>query len=217
MDNVIDFKAVASQLSKPEGEVGVRIAEQMNTSNADMTRQAVDHLDCKNHEQVLEIGPGNGRFAAYVLSKGSEVAYTGVDISETMVTTARKINKTHIDAGRVAFQHVNGLYLPFPDGAFNKIFTVNTLYFWKDPAIQLAEIKRVLKPLGTFCLAIASKAFMEQLPFTAYGFTLYTSEEAQRLLTANGFDLLDTKIRKQKIIGAAKQEVVREEVFILAK
>ena len=216
MDHAVDFKAVAAQLSKPEGEAGIKTAEHMNKSNADMTRHAVDLLDCGDNDQVLEIGPGNGRFAAYVLSKGANIAYTGVDISETMVTTAREFNKEHVAMGRITFQHVNGSHFPFPDRTFDKVFTVNTLYFWEDPAIQLAEIKRVLKPLGVFCLAIASKAFMEQLPFTAYGFTLYTPEDAQKLLAANGFGMLSTKVRQQNIIGAAQQEVVREEVFILA-
>lgn len=217
MDSSIDFKALAAQLSKPEGDMGIKTAEHMNISNADMTRHAVHLLDCGDNDQVLEIGPGNGHFASYVLAKGPKIVYTGVDISKTMVVTAREINKHHIAAGRVTFQHVDGIHLPFSDQTFDKVFTVNTLYFWTEPAKQLAEIKRVLKPTGIFVLAIASKAFMEQLPFTAYGFTLYTPEEAQKLLLTNGFDLLDTKVRAQKITGAAKQEMVREEVFILAK
>ena len=217
MKEDIDFKAVASQLAKPQGEAGVKTAEHMNTSNADMTRYAIDLLDCAPHDHVLEIGPGNGRFAAYVLSKGAGIHYTGVDISETMVSAAREINKHHIDAGQVAFEWTDGLHLPFADKAFNRIFTVNTLYFWKNPVLQLAEIRRVLKPGGVFCLAIASKAFMETLPFTQYGFTLYTPEEAQELLLTNGFVLTNTSIREHKTTSAAKEEVIREEVFIVAK
>ncbi len=217
MKEDIDFKAVAAQLAKPEGEDGIKTAAHMNVSNGDMTRHAIDLLACDDHDHVLEIGPGNGLFAEYVLSKGRGIHYTGADISATMVDAAREINKQHIDAGRVTFEQVDGLHLPFPDATFDNVFTVNTLYFWKNPVRQLAEIRRVLKPQGTFCLAIGSKAFMETLPFTQYGFTLYAPEEAQELLTGHGFVLTDTLIREHKTSSAAGMELIREEVFILAK
>jgi len=217
MSETIDFKAVAAQLAKPQGESGIKVAAHMNVSNGDMTRHAINLLNCNDGDHVLEIGPGNGYFAEYALSKGNDIRYTGVDISETMISTAREINKSHVDAGRATFEWVNGLHFPFPDNTFDKIFTVNTLYFWQNPAIQLADIRRVLKPNGVFCLAISSKKFMDSLPFTAYGFILYTPEEAQELLLANGFVLMDTEIRDHRTIGAAKEEVIREEVFILAQ
>ncbi len=217
MSDPIDFQAIAAQLAKPEGDDGVITAEHMNLSNGDMTRFAIDLLQCRDRDQVLEIGPGNGRFAEYVLSKGSDIHYTGVDLSETMVATAREINQQAIDADRAVFEWTDGLHFPFSDQTFNKVFTANTLYFWKNPAIQLAEIRRILKPGGVFCLAIVSKASMHQLPFTAYGFNLYTTDEAQKLLSANGFQLIDTTTRIHPTISAAKQTVTREEVFILAK
>ncbi|MFC3198770.1 class I SAM-dependent methyltransferase [Parapedobacter deserti] len=216
MNNPIDFRAAAAQLAKPEGEDGITTAEHMNTSNADMTRHAIDLLDCEDGDSILEIGPGNGRFAEYVLLKGANVRYTGVDISETMVAAAQKINKPYVSNGQAVFKLTDGLYLPFSDNTFHKIFTVNTLYFWKNPALQLMEIRRVLKPSGIFCLAIASKRFMETLPFSAYGFTLYAPEEAEELLLANGFVLTGTVVREHKIVGASKQEMMREEIFITA-
>lgn len=217
MGKPTDFKAVAAQLAKPEGEAGIETAEHMNVSNGEMTRYAIDLMAYQPDAQVLEIGPGNGNFASYLLSKGQDVLYTGVDWSETMVKEARKINEYHINAGRMRFQLTDGQTFPFPSQSFDNIFTVNTLYFWDNPGIQLAEIRRMLKPSGTFCLAIASRSFMEQLPFTAYGFKLYTPEAAQELLLTNGFSEVDTTIRNHKIIGAYRQEMMREEVFIHAR
>jgi len=216
MDEPIDYKAVAAQLAKPTGDTGIGVAERMNISNGDMTRHAIDLLNCANGDRVLEIGPGNGRFAGYVLSKGSNIHYTGVDISETMVETARKINKQHVDAGQAIFEWTDGSHFPFADHTFDRIFTVNTLYFWQNPTTQLAAIRRMLKPNGVFCLAIASREFMEQLPFTAYGFILYTPEEAAALLRNSGFLLTDTVSRNHPTVSAAKREVIREEIFITA-
>lgn len=217
MDKPIDFKAVAAQLAKPEGEAGIKTAVHMNISNGDMTRHAIDLMTYPPDARVLEIGPGNGNFASYVLSKDNGIHYFGADRSETMVHEAREINKHHIAAGRVRFEWTDGLTFPYPDRSFDNVFTVNTLYFWETPAVQLAEVRRMLKPGGTFCLAIASRAFMEQLPFTAYGFTLYTPEAAQELLLASGFTAIDMTIREHKVTGASQQELLREEVFICAR
>ena len=217
MDNTIDFKAVAAQLANPEGEAGVKTAAHMNVSNGDMTRHAIDLMAYQPDAHVLEIGPGNGNFASYVLAKANGIRYTGVDRSQTMVTQAREINKLYINEGRVRFEWTDGLTFPFPDQSFDRVFTVNTLYFWESPRIQLAEIRRLLKPGGMFCLAIASRAFMEQLPFTAYGFTLYTPEEAQELLLTNGFVVVGTTIREHTTTGAGKQKLTREEVFLVAR
>ena len=42
--------------------------------------------------------------------------------------------------------------LPFADNAFDKIITVESFYFWPDPAENLKEVYRVLKEQGTFLL-----------------------------------------------------------------
>src|SRR5690606_33437900 len=107
----------------------------------------------------------------------------------------------------------DGETLTFGDATFDKIFTVNTLYFWDAPERQLSEIRRVLRPSGIFCLAIASKAFMETMPFSTYGFRLYSAEEASQLLANNGFTIEQTVVGDYETIGQAGP-VVREEITI---
>src|SRR5690606_13912447 len=82
MDKPIDFKAVAAQLAKTEGEASIQSAAHMNVTNGDMARHAIDLMAYHPGAQVLEIGPGNLNFSAYVLSKGHGIWYTGVDRSE---------------------------------------------------------------------------------------------------------------------------------------
>jgi SAM-dependent methyltransferase len=57
-----------------------------------------------------------------------------------------------------------GKKLPFEDETFDKIFTVNTVYFWENPVEFLNEIYRVLKDDGTFVLTFGQRDFMEKLP-----------------------------------------------------
>lgn len=216
MEKPIDFKQVAAQLANPSGEMGRTIAKNMNRSNGDMTRRTVDMLGIQTGEAVLEIGPGNGALATYVRDKAWGVRYMGADISPTMVEEATRIHREAIADGRMAFSLVDGTALPFRDAAFDKVFTVNTLYFWEEPELQLSEIRRVLRPTGIFCLAIASKAFMETLPFSPYGFRLYSPEEASQLLANNGFTIAQRAIGHYGTTGQSGA-VLREEITILAR
>ncbi|WP_192348554.1 methyltransferase domain-containing protein [Algoriphagus sp. Y33] len=56
--------------------------------------------------------------------------------------------------------------------AFDKVFTVNAIYFWSDPVVLAREIYRVLKPDGRLVVAFAGRDFMKKLPFTDFVFLL---------------------------------------------
>lgn len=57
----------------------------------------------------------------------------GVDYSQTMVEQARKRNKSLIEQGHVEIKQGEVSQIPFDDQCFDKLFTVNTLYFWPKP------------------------------------------------------------------------------------
>lgn len=205
-----DLKEIAKQLSQPEGERGVKTGEVMNTSNIGMTTNTINALRLMNKDVVLEIGHGNGAHVTYLLTQAEEITYFGLDISETMIAEAKKINEDFITENRVNFMLGDGKSIPYGDTSFDKIFTVNTIYFWKDTAEYLREIKRVLKPEGIFVLCFADKAFMQSLPFTKYGFELYDAERAIALLKNTGFNLLRYESKTEKIKNSAGDLVTRD-------
>jgi len=187
MDN-IDYKALAKQLSHPEGEDGIKTGKLMQEGNAEMCTHTVELLNCQANDFILEIGPGNGAHVAGILCKAENMRYFGIDVSETMVTQAMENNQND----KAEFMQGNGYDLPYPDHYFDKIFTVNTLYFWLDVSAVLNEIKRVLKPNGQFFLAFRSENFMKNLPFTQFGFKLYSKEKANAMLEKSGFKVINT-------------------------
>src|SRR5690606_9635685 len=90
----------------------------------------------------------------------------------------------------VNFLLTDGLALPFADMSFDRIVTVNTLYFWENPLAYACEIHRVLKSDGgVFCLAFVEGEFMKNLPFASYGFELYDRKMAENLLENAGFTI----------------------------
>ncbi|MFA6060865.1 MAG: class I SAM-dependent methyltransferase [Taibaiella sp.] len=216
-----DFKQIAEQLRSPTGQNGIATAERMSVNNGGMIKKCIDHLNIKDHDQILEIGPGGGLHVPYLFTKAKNINYIGADISETMVTLAAKNNAALIDSDTVHFallHVVNGLAaLPFPNESFDSIFTVNTLYFWDDALEQASEICSVLRPGGTFALCFATEAFMSTLPFTQFGFNLYTVEKAQTLLETAGFKIEDIITEKENVTGPGGELLEREFIVMLAK
>lgn len=198
------LKAVAGQLRKPNGEFAVKISGKMNQSNALMNLSAIEFLSVKPGEHILEIGMANGFFVKDILSSDHTVKYTGCDFSEEMIKEAITLNAAYIASEQAQFicNAVNSL--PFSENSFDKIFTVNTLYFWEEPNVSLQEIRRVLKPGGKFTVSIRPDSVMQVLPFTAYGFRLFSKEELLLLLSKNGFttdNILEQAEPDQEING----------------
>ncbi|MBE5317843.1 methyltransferase domain-containing protein [Pedobacter sp. MR2016-19] len=211
-----ELNNIAKQLSCPEGEHGIKTGEMMHASNLGMTSSAINALNLQNHDIVLEIGHGNGGHIAQLLSKAENLRYYGADISETIIVEAEKINQDFVDKGTVHFELTDGVTLPFENNQFDKIFTVNTIYFWSNPSKYLNEIKRTLKPNGILALCFADKTFMQNLPFTSYGFTLYEVEKVKELLESAGFKIKNTLKKTEQVQSKTGEQVEREYYVVTA-
>lgn len=188
MDNEVDnMKNIASQLRCPSGEAGLDMAEQMNQTNHGMTMSTTHQLNLKANDQVLEIGHGNAKHVAELFKIAPSINYSGLDISADMQKEAERLNADLIERNKARFLLYSGVSFPFEDTSFDKIMTVNTLYFWENPSAIFNEIYRVLKPGGVCNITYSHKDFMQNLPFTAYGFKLYNDEDVLALINNSRF------------------------------
>ncbi|WP_430406652.1 class I SAM-dependent methyltransferase [Fluviicola sp.] len=208
--------ALASQLSHPSGEKGLEIAEMMNETNSGMTKNAISNLNLTSGDAVLELGHGNAGHLNFLFSFSERIHYTGLEISTLMNQEARQRNKNLIEAQKTTFVLYDGKQIPLPDNQFDKLFTVNTLYFWKNPVEMLTELSRILKPKALFSLTFAHRSFMETLPFTPYGFTLYNPDEVMTLVLESDFDLNYEDSQIETVMTKEGQAVERQfSTFVL--
>lgn len=212
-----ELKELASQLANPQGAEGVKTGERMSHGNGQMIHSTIDALGIKANDVVLEIGPGKGAHVAFLVELAENVRYQGIDISETMVQQSCEVNENLVKEGIVSFSLTNGNEIEFPDNSFDKIFTVNTVYFWQNPVEYASEIFRVLKPGGIFALSFSDIHFMEQLPFTKFGFTLYDKSGAETLLRKARFQIEKTIEELEITKSNLGEEVERPIVIVLSK
>ncbi|KFF14694.1 methyltransferase type 11 [Chryseobacterium soli] len=208
-----ELKILAQHLANPQGEKGIEIGEMMNATNIGMTLESIRTLLIEDNEHILEIGHGNAGHLKSILSVANNIQYTGIDISETMHQEAKSLNKAF--ENQADFVLYEGKKLPFQDKTFDKICTVNTVYFWEEPVEFLNEIYRVLKDGGTFVLTFGQRDFMERLPFTEYNFTLYNNDEMEELVSKSHFKRMKISEKEEKITSKTENEKIKRIYTVL--
>jgi ubiquinone/menaquinone biosynthesis C-methylase UbiE len=92
----------------------------MAFENAPMNRLAVDLLDVKPDDRVLEIGFGPGAAIALLAERAQRGVVAGVDPSAVMVRQASRRNRKVVQR-RVELRQGTAASLPFGDGSSGRI------------------------------------------------------------------------------------------------
>ena len=211
-------KALASQLKCPMGDTGQELAHSLNLGNLHMIVSALNALGIEEDDRILEVGPGNGGLLNYVLSLAENLNYAGVEISPLMYEQARAANNVFIAEGLAEYALYDGVNLPYEDGIFTKVLSVNTVYFWDEPVQLLAEICRVLAPGGRLCLSFCEKDFMETLPFAEQGFKLFDAADIMALTRELPLHTVNMqRLHDVTVAGGSTQLVQRNYVNLVFK
>lgn len=208
------LNAIESQLSCPSGDKGVALGHTMHQSNIGMTLATIDALCIDEKDVMLEIGHGNCGHLKKVFAVSEPAKYIGLEISKTMHEEAQK-QLSEVDTSKIEFKLYKGAILPLESESIDKIMTVNTVYFWKDPLFFFTEIARVLKREGTCIVAFAEKSFMETLPFVNAKFSLYDITDIEKLSEQAGMTLKETICKKEMVKSKTGDLVERSYVLAI--
>ena len=183
-------KYLASQLRKPSGLMGkVFISRMLNRENEKMNDATLTLLDIRDTDRILEVGFGGGFLLFKIMKSKLRQTVYGADFSAAMVEHCGKNMRKFIAQGSLQLDCANVRNLPYAANQFTKIATVNTIYFWDDFSEAIKELKRVLDDNGVLVIAFGDKESMAKLKITHHGFSLYTPEEIQKVLEAQGFKI----------------------------
>lgn len=139
----------------PKGIIGTYIGEKMVRQHKVETSWTLELMNVHQGNRILELGCGAGYALKLILEKDLTEEIVGLDISPTMIRSAKVRNKRAINEKRVKLIQANLNNLPLQNESFNTVLSIQTIYFWTDIAATLSEIYRVLKPKGVVILTFS--------------------------------------------------------------
>jgi ubiquinone/menaquinone biosynthesis C-methylase UbiE len=176
-------KAYQEQLAHPKGTKGLKAAQDMFNSNAEVIDRLILNLRSSNKLTIADIGCG----PAYSLMKLNEICNNctiiGIDNSELVLRIARKNISTLTKNSRE--NKLELLYgatpkLPCKNSSLDSVILSNIVYFWKDIAIHIKNISEKLKKEGTALVYLTDpedlKARIDQ---TANVYNFYSVHDLQ--------------------------------------
>lgn len=126
---------------------------------------AVTELKPMLHGKVLDLACGIMPYKEFLMSDNIE-QYIGVDLEPT---------EYHHDVKPDLYW--NGSEIPLPDASVDFVFATEFLEHYFDTAMVLKEIKRVLKPEGTFFFTVPAVWPLHEAPYDYHRFTPFALEE----------------------------------------
>lgn len=187
-----------TQFAKPEGKAGEFFTLAMNVFNFKLYNAVYNFVPKDEGIKILDVGYGNGDMLKR-LDEKLDAQFYGIDISQDMKVLATKNNARAVAEERMQLRVGNVEQMPYDDGFFDCVYTINTVYFWKDAGRAMDEIVRVLKDGGRFICAFYSKAYFERSEKYQYeGETYYTTGELKELAAAHGLEKVKVKVVDEK-------------------
>lgn len=190
---LLPSKILSSQARKPTGFIGRYLMTKIfNEGNADLNYFVKECLHLRPDDKVFEVGFGTGQLIKEIAAATTEGQVEGIDFSAAMLEQARKANRQSIADGKVCLHQGNCTELPAEANCFDKLCSINTIYFFEEPENYLKEMHRILKPNGTIAIGFRDDEQMNKLNLDMEVFTTYSKDEVANLLISAGF--IETKI-----------------------
>ena len=166
----------------------------MEEGHSDVVRQVLETMDVRAGDQILDLGCGNGWATRLLAQLAPGTQAIGVDAAPAMIARAEELHSYTI---RARYEESVFEELEFPDGKFQRIFSMEALYYSTEPARVIAEMHRLLSEGGTADIVI--DCYKERESTHSWGesinLTLQVLSEAEwaQLFTDAGFSHVETK------------------------
>lgn len=164
-------------------------------------RETIDGLNPKPDERILDLATGTGEVGRRLTENRPDLRVVGADLSFEMLTRGRSKNPESL-GGRLV--QTRAERLPFADETFDRVLCASGFHHFRRPDLALEEIRRVLKPDGSFTLVDWCDDFLTCRICSIYlgAFDpshnkIYTLAQCRDMLVSAGFKIL--KSRRFKI------------------
>ena len=148
-------------MSETPGELKVRSefnqwaeagrGEEMEDHHLPITEPVLPLMGFRPNDRVLDLGCGSGWLCRRIARLVPEGSVVGIDIAPEMVRRARAASREYASLN---FMEGVADRIPCGGGSFSKIISVESAYYWPDPAASVREMFRVLDDGGSAWILI---------------------------------------------------------------
>lgn len=125
--------------------------DEISRSIADAIEHAVERLQPKTGERILDLATGTGWGSRVVAQRFPGAKVIGADIADQMLEHARSV--AALQKLDIEYHHADAEKLPFADGAFDGVISTFGVMFVGKPEAAASELARVVRKGGRLVLA----------------------------------------------------------------
>ncbi len=166
--------------------------DQLHSGGAQATLALIRRARLQPGMSLLDVGGGLGG-PARLVAHDAACTVTVLELSEEFCRIGEMLTGSVGLAGRVSFQQGNALDMPFPDGAFEVVWTQHATMNIAEKERLYREVYRVLRPGGRLAMQEMMAGPVQPIHFpvpwahdASISF-LWSSAEIRALLTEIGF------------------------------
>jgi ubiquinone/menaquinone biosynthesis C-methylase UbiE len=174
----------------PSGPIG-RLGARLMVKSHLFYRAMAAELALQPDDDLLDVGCGSGGLLVEHASHVRHIA--GLDASKIQVGMARRRLAERIAAGTAEIVLGDAAVLPWEDGRFSVVTSLNTLKFVPDPEGTLREMCRVLRPGGRAVVTMGENTKplvgrpVDSGTRDAWGQWQWSDADAARIMEVAGF------------------------------
>ena len=125
--------------------------EGMEQDHLPITLPVLEKMRLGATDSVLDVGCGSGWLTRRIAQRVPQGRVVGMDVSDQMIRVARR---TSLEQDNVLYVTGEAGEIPWEANFFTQTISVESAYYWPEPAAGVQEIFRVLRPGGSLWMLI---------------------------------------------------------------
>jgi ubiquinone/menaquinone biosynthesis C-methylase UbiE len=115
--------------------------DEMEDHHSDITNQTLAIMDIQPADRILDLGCGTGWAARRMARIATSGEIVGLDVADEML---RRAEQTSTEFKNIRYVWGSAEKIPAADGAFTKVLSVESFYYYADQGKALDELRRVM-------------------------------------------------------------------------
>jgi SAM-dependent methyltransferase len=188
----------------------------LSPGGPDEVAMVLDAIDLRD-QTVLDIGCGSGGIAIDLVRRHDAGRVVGIDVEPPVCRRATELVDGAGLSDRIEIQIVDPGPLPFAEGAFDVVFSKDSIVHIPDKEALCLDVFRVLRPGGWFVASdwliahddTPSAAMADYIAAEALDFGMASPQRYRQALAAAGFVDVELRNRNAWYRDVARSELAR--------